>query len=116
MNEYICVGFKQQALAVSLDPDHRFDLALQLGDLKTAYQLAGEADSEEKWKQLARVATAKSDLLLSGECLGRAKDYGGLLLLASAAGSGHMMQRLATETLNSGENNVAFVSNFTLGK
>jgi len=37
-------GFKQQALAVSQDPEHRFDLALQLGDLQTAYQLACEAD------------------------------------------------------------------------
>merc|ERR1711881_577047 len=28
-------GFKKQALAVSSDPEHRFDLAIQLGDLDT---------------------------------------------------------------------------------
>ena len=27
-------GFKQQALAVSSDPEHRFELAVQLGDMK----------------------------------------------------------------------------------
>lgn len=37
-------GFKQQALAVSTDPEHRFELALQLGELKIAYQLAVEAE------------------------------------------------------------------------
>lgn len=37
-------GFKQQALAVSTDPEHKFDLALQLGEVKIAYQLALEAE------------------------------------------------------------------------
>lgn len=37
-------GFKQQALAVSTDSEHRFELALQLGELKIAYQLAVEAE------------------------------------------------------------------------
>ncbi|MBN3293053.1 COPB2 protein, partial [Polypterus senegalus] len=36
-------GFKQQAMAVSSDPEHQFDLALQLGELKIAHQLAVEA-------------------------------------------------------------------------
>lgn len=40
-------GFKQQALAVSTDPEHRFELALQLGELKIAYQLAVEAEVRE---------------------------------------------------------------------
>lgn len=80
-------GFKKQALAVSQDSDHRFELALALGELKLAYDLAVAADSEEKWRQLAQVATLKSELMLAGECLGRARDYGGLLLLATSAGS-----------------------------
>lgn len=31
-------------MAVTCDPEHKFELALQLGDLKTAYQLAKEAE------------------------------------------------------------------------
>ena len=37
-------GFKQQALVVTKDAEHKFDLALQLGDLKTAYNIAVESD------------------------------------------------------------------------
>ncbi len=37
-------GFKSQAMAVTCDPEHKFELALQLGDLPTAYQLAKEAE------------------------------------------------------------------------
>jgi len=31
-------------MAVTCDPEHKFELALQLGDLKTAYQLAKETE------------------------------------------------------------------------
>ena len=37
-------GFTSQAMAVTCDPEHKFDLSLQLGDLKTCYQLAMEAE------------------------------------------------------------------------
>ena len=30
-------GFKQQALAVSSDPEHRFELAIQLSDMKVSF-------------------------------------------------------------------------------
>ena len=33
-------GFKQQALAVSTDVDHKFELAMQLKDLRIGYELA----------------------------------------------------------------------------
>ena len=41
---FIFQGFKSQAMAVTCDPEHKFELALQLGDLKIAYQLAKEAE------------------------------------------------------------------------
>ena len=41
---FIFQGFKSQAMAVTCDPEHKFELALQLGDLKIAYQLANEAE------------------------------------------------------------------------
>ncbi|CAJ0579930.1 unnamed protein product, partial [Mesorhabditis spiculigera] len=108
-------GFKKQALAVSQDPDHKFELAIALGDLKTAYDLALQSDSEEKWRTLSQVATAKSDLMLAGDCLGRARDFGGLLLLASCAGSAPLLGRLANESAANGAHNVSFLSNFMLG-
>ena len=81
-------GFKKQALAVSTDPEHKFELAFQLGDLKLCHQLAEELNSESKWKQLSELATLSGDFKLAQECLHKANDHGGLLLMATAAGKG----------------------------
>ncbi|MFT7803266.1 coatomer subunit beta' [Arapaima gigas] len=109
-------GFKQQALAVSSDPEHRFELALQLGELKIAYQLAVEAESEQKWKQLAELAIGRCQFSLAQECLHHAQDYGGLLLLATASGNAGMVSRLAEDAERDGKNNVAFMTYFLQGK
>lgn len=39
-----CQGFKSQALAVTTDAEHKFELAIQLGDLSVAYTLAKESE------------------------------------------------------------------------
>ncbi|CAB1325949.1 unnamed protein product [Coregonus sp. 'balchen'] len=109
-------GFKQQALAVSSDSEHRFELALQLGELKIAYQLAVEAESEQKWKQLAELAISKCQFSLAQECLHHAQDYGGLLLLATASGNASMVGKLAEGAERDGKNNVAFMTYFLQGK
>ncbi|KAJ7990573.1 hypothetical protein DPEC_G00301790 [Dallia pectoralis] len=109
-------GFKQQALAVSTDSEHRFELALQLGDLKIAYQLAEEAESEQKWKQLAELATSKCQFGLAQESLQRAQDYGGLLLLATSSGNAGMVGKLAEAAEKDGKTNVAFLTYFLQGK
>ncbi|MGH0174991.1 UNVERIFIED_CONTAM: hypothetical protein FKN15_069757 [Acipenser sinensis] len=109
-------GFKPQALAVSSDPEHRFELALQLGELKIAYQLAVEAESEQKWKQLAELAISKCQFGLAQECLHHAQDYGGLLLLATASGNATMVNKLAEAAEKDGKNNVAFMTYFLQGK
>ncbi|NXM29271.1 COPB2 protein, partial [Oxyruncus cristatus] len=113
---FLFQGFKQQALAVSTDPEHRFELALQLGELKIAYQLAVEAESEQKWKQLAELAISKCQFGLAQECLHHAQDYGGLLLLATASGNANMVNKLAEGAEKDGKNNVAFMSYFLQGK
>ncbi|XP_042901558.1 coatomer subunit beta' [Parasteatoda tepidariorum] len=109
-------GFKSQALVVSTDPDHKFELALQLGNLTVAYTLAKEAMSEQKWKQLAELAMSKCDFVLAEECLHNAKDFGGLLLLATSSGNANMVEKLAQSSETGGINNVAFISYFLLGK
>ncbi|CAH1776242.1 unnamed protein product [Owenia fusiformis] len=109
-------GFKSQALAVTCDPEHKFELALHLGDLKIAYTLAKEAESEQKWKQLAELATSKCEMGLAQECLHQAQDFGGLLLLASSAGNGRMVAKLGETAEKTGQNNVAFLSYFSLGQ
>ncbi|CAK8698584.1 coatomer subunit beta'-like isoform X2 [Clavelina lepadiformis] len=109
-------GFKPQAMAVTSDPEHKFELALGLGDLKVAYQLAKEAQAEQKWKQLAELATSKCEFGLAQECLKQAEDFGGLLLLATSAGNAPMVKSLAEGAEAGGKNNVAFLSYFITGQ
>lgn len=87
-------GFKKQALAVSTDPEHRFELALSLEDLETAHELAKEANSQQKWRQLASLATQQGKLTLVQECLQKAEDAAGLLLLATSTGDAEMVEEL----------------------
>ena len=74
-------------MAVTCDPEHKFELAIQLADLRAAYELAKESQSEAKWKQLAELAVRRCEFGLAQECLHQAQDFGGLLLLASSAGN-----------------------------
>ena len=55
-------GMPEQALEVATDADYRFELAVQLGRLDAALEIAGEADSEGKWKQLGELAMSSGKL------------------------------------------------------
>jgi len=72
--------------------------------------------SEQKWKQLAELATSRCEFGLAQECLHQAQDFGGLTLLASAAGNADMIARVGAGASKVGQNNVAFLSHFVLGQ
>ncbi|XP_074042717.1 coatomer subunit beta' [Leptinotarsa decemlineata] len=108
-------GFKQQALAVSTDPEHRFELAVALEDLDTAKVLAQEANNPQKWSQLAELAASTNNLQLAKECMQKAQDYGGLLLLATSSGDEQLVQSLGELTQAEGKHNLSFLSYFLVG-
>ena len=99
-----------------MDNEHKFDLALQLGNLPICYQLATEMENEQKWIQLSEVATKLGEFTLVQECLGRARAYGSLLLLASASSDRQLMTSIGEQSRETGQFNIAFLSNFVLGK
>jgi len=107
-------GLKESALEVSIDPDHKFELAVQLGKLDVAHEIAKEAASEQKWKQLSDLALASSKLDLAEQCLWNAEDIGGLLLLYTSIGNIESMEKLAKFAVEKGKNNVAFICYFLL--
>ncbi|KAA3670774.1 coatomer subunit beta', partial [Paragonimus westermani] len=110
-------GFRAQALRVTNDPDHKFELALQLGDLELCRQLASEGDpeaNESKWKQLAEVACRACSFDLAEDCLSRTKDYASLLLLASSSGNGRMLKWIGEQASVESKDNVAFLARFLL--
>jgi coatomer subunit beta' len=101
-------GYKELALEVATDPEHRFDLALALGNLEIALQLAREVDAEHKWKTVGDAALAAWNLVLAQECFSNAKDIGSLLLLHTATGNVEGLKSLAVTAEAAGANNVAF--------
>eukprot|EP00055_Hartaetosiga_balthica_P003032 m.6185 g.6185 ORF g.6185 m.6185 type:complete len:951 (+) comp2555_c0_seq1:80-2932(+) len=109
-------GYKEQALVVSNDPEHKFELALALHKLTVAKEVAKEIGSRHKWKLLADVAMKKSLFDLAEECLAEAKDFSGQLLLYSSSGKSEKMNALAKEAGEEGHQNIAFTALFLQGK
>lgn len=99
-----------------MDNEHKFDLALQLGNLPVAYELALEMENEQKWLQLGDVATKNGDFNLVQECLTRAQSFGSLILFASANSDKQLMASIGDQSRKNGQFNIAFLSNFVLGK
>lgn len=105
-----------EALAIVTDPDYKFDLAVQLGELEVAKDIAEKAQSESKWKQLGELAMSSGKLDVAEECMTRAEDLSGLLLLYSSLGNSSGMKKLASLAQEKGKINVAFVCLFMLGQ
>ncbi|EFJ43300.1 hypothetical protein VOLCADRAFT_106879 [Volvox carteri f. nagariensis] len=109
-------GMLSTALQVATDQDYRFDLAVQLGDLEVAQEIAVTLDSTAKWKQLGEMALTAGKLDLAAECLTRASDFSGLLMLAAARGDRTGMAAVAAAATAGGKTNVAFLASFLLGR
>jgi coatomer subunit beta' len=101
-------GHKELALEVATDPEHKFELALALGHLPIALELAREADVEHKWKTVGDAALTAWDVALAAECFKNAKDLGSLLLLHSSTGDRDGLRALSVQAQEAGAHNVAF--------
>jgi len=116
-------GFKEEALAVSTDPDHKFDLSLELGHIDIAHSLMGETPEEEKettetmtkWKRLSDAALKDSNFELCESASFACNDYSGLLLLYSALGNLDGMESLAKAAEDHGKVNIAFTAYLLTG-
>ncbi|KAI8946273.1 coatomer WD associated region-domain-containing protein [Xylaria longipes] len=108
-------GYKELALEVATDPEHKFDLALALNQLEIALDLARQADVEHKWKTVGDTALAAWDVTLATECFTHARDLGSLLLIYSSTSDMEGLKALATQAEESGAHNVAFTSKWLLG-
>lgn len=116
-------GFKEEAFAVTTDPDHKFDLALELGQTETAHALLLETPDEDKestenaskWKRLSDAALKENNLELVEAASLASHDYSDLLLLYSAVGNLAGMERLADAAADHGKTNVAFIAYMLTG-
>jgi len=111
-------GFKEEALEVTTDPDHKFDLSLELGKTDQAHAILLETpdedkdstDTQTKWKKLSDAALKDTNLDLCEAASVASNDFSDLLLLYSATGNLAGMAKLATLAAANGKTNVAFVS------
>ncbi|KAI9934683.1 hypothetical protein MW887_000300 [Aspergillus wentii] len=108
-------GYKEMALEVATDQEHRFELSLSLNDLETALEIAREANVEHKWKIVGDAAMSAWNLALAQECFTNAKDVGSLLLLHTASGSKDGLRALADQASEAGLHNVAFSTLWSVG-
>ncbi|KAM6598524.1 hypothetical protein CsatA_018133 [Cannabis sativa] len=109
-------GMLEDALEVATDPDYKFDLAIQLGRLEIAKEIATKAQSESKWKQLGELAMSSGQFELAETCLLHGMDLSGLLLFYSSIGDAQGILKLVSLAKEQGKNNVAFLCLFMLGK
>jgi coatomer subunit beta' len=116
-------GFKEEAMAVTTDPDHKFDLALELGHIDVAHALMDETPEEDKdstetlakWKKLSDAALRVSDFELCEAASLASNDYAGLLLMYSAIGNFSGMESLAKTAEADGKTNIAFTAYLLTG-
>jgi coatomer subunit beta' len=108
-------GYKDMALEVATDQEHRFELALSLNRLDVALEIAREADVEHKWKTVGDAALTAWDLSLAQECFTHAKDLGSLLLLHTSTLNVEGLRSLAEQASAAGLHNVAFSALWSVG-
>lgn len=133
---FLSLGLKELAIKVTNDPDHKFDLSLQLDDLDTALDITRtvpELEAEPKWKAIGDKALAVWRFDLARECFEKSGDLSALMLLLLSIGDRNGLKKLAndaggrtlsfvsrtnsTDTIpvEKGQNNLAFATLFQLG-
>lgn len=85
-------------MQVTNDPDHKFDLSLQLDDLDAAVEIMRsipENEAETKWKALGDRALSVWRFDLAREAFERANDLSALMLLLLSTGDREGLKQLA---------------------
>lgn len=108
-------GLREEALDLATDPDYRCDLAIGLGRLDLATEIARAHPSELKWRQLADLATMKGDFVLAQECMDACEDFSGLLTLHAARSDREALLALADSSSKAHKMNTAFLASFMAG-
>ncbi|KAK9485825.1 coatomer WD associated region-domain-containing protein [Lipomyces starkeyi] len=108
-------GYKELALEVSTDPDHKFELALLLGSLEIAQEIAEADSSDHKWKTLGDMALQSWDIVLAEKCFSAVSDLGSLLLIYTSTNNETGLRQIAKKAIASGVHNVAFTALWAVG-
>lgn len=116
-------GYQAEALAISKDDEHRFELATQLGKLQMAADIIVSITAQAnpgmpprgKWKNLGDVALEQGDFTLAKRCFSEAKDLGALFLLYTSVGDAEGVLSTGTLAEESNISNIATLCYLLLG-
>lgn len=101
-------GHLSLALEVSRDPDHRFDLALALGQFEIARDIAEAQDSNAKLRALGDQLLKVWRVGEAERCFERSGDLNTLLLIYTSTGEKDKAAKLAQKATELGQYNLAF--------
>merc|ERR1712072_1075224 len=116
-------GYPSEALQISKDDDHCFELATTLGKLeqaadfvrKIATQANPSMPPRGKWKTLGDVALEQGNFELARSCFREAKDLGALFLMHTACGDADELRKTALQAKETGIANIAVLCFCLLG-
>eukprot|EP00762_Andalucia_godoyi_P006629 ANDGO_05016.mRNA.1 Coatomer subunit beta'-1 len=109
------LGLLDLALEFTSDLELRFELAIELGKLDLAVEIADRTTSDVKYRSVADLAISKSDFVLAETCLLRGSDLGGLLLLYTTSNDVAKLTTLCDLAISKRVYNVAFTAAFVMG-
>ena len=92
------LDLKQQALELTTDSDHKFELSISLNDVESALSIARTTpapENEAKWKVVGDRALSSWRFDLAKECFQNAGDVSSLFLLHLATGDRAALSELA---------------------
>jgi coatomer subunit beta' len=116
-------GYALEALGISKDDDHCFELATTLGRLEQAADFIRKICAQGnparpprgKWKQLGDVALEQGNFELARSCFHEAKDFGAQFLVHTACGDAMELRKTALLAKEAGVSNIAVLCFLLLG-
>jgi coatomer subunit beta' len=109
VNEY-----KDYAYKITPDATHKLNLAIELGQLEDALELAKNSGKASSWKQVGDLALIKGYFDTAEQCFKEGKDLSSLFLLYTATSNREGLKNLQEIALTEGITNIAFLSNYLL--
>jgi coatomer subunit beta' len=112
-------GFLSEALELTLDADHKLELALQLDRLPLACEIVEKSsrsglDLSSKWKLVGDKALEAGNVDLAKSCFSFAKDATSLFLIGASVGDAEALKN-AVSFATDAQSNVALWSSLILG-
>ncbi|ETO24862.1 hypothetical protein RFI_12294, partial [Reticulomyxa filosa] len=109
-------GHLDMALEVSTDPEHQFELALQLKKLGLAKEILLKSPSQQKWKQLGDLALSECDFATAEECAKNSNDLSLLFLLYTSTNDAKGLYAISQMAIEKSRFDIAFNTLFILGR